>query len=408
MIRHLVIAVVVSVASMAGSLGLAPSIGAQAIVPIDLPATLLVPADLGTVGLDDYGTGVGATGGAETMSAFDHAYRGAGVDDGRFPSSVEPERGASLYLIDGAGMDDPTRVLSSVVLYVDSGAATDAIDRVIRSRSDVAVTVDDDPVAGTETDVDSVAAFVIEGEPPYDDAALRQTSIVARVGSAIIEVSIERLDGTAAPVADVAALLPAMLDRLARAIDADSSVGGAAFDVTGGQIVPSLSRYVYRDGKVIPQFGQSDGAAASQSETFKTYQANDVFQLGFASSDGGLAIGGFLSRHDSQDAARSYFRAIPDLLATNDVYADVRVDNEIVRVGDSATLVTYGIDGDDGVVVTELVVLLGDTVVELIVNAPADISSADMTALARTAESCLTDGDCQPLVVPDDAAFGIT
>ncbi len=407
MIRHLVVAIIVLLASVAGPLDLARPTTAQLDAPVDLPAMLLVPADLETVGLDGFETGIGASGGAETLSAFDRAYRAAGADDGRFPSTVEPERGAALYLIDGGDMDEPARVLSSVVLYGESGAASDAIDTVIRSRSDVAVTRDDDPVAGRETGLDSVAAFVIDGVPPYDDAAFRQTSIVARVGPAIIEVAFERLDGAAAPVADVAALLPAILDRLARATDADSSVGGEAFDVTGDQIVPSLSRYVYRDGTVIPQLGQSDRAAASQGETFKTYQANDVFQLGFTSADGMLAIGGFLSRHQSQDAARSYFRVIPDLLATNDVYVDVRVGNAIVRAGDSATLVTYTIDGVDGVVVTELMVLLGDTVAELIVNAPSAISSADMTAVARTAASCLTGGDCQPLVVPDDAGFGI-
>ena len=406
-IRHLVVAVIVLIASLAGPLDPAQLTTAQLDAPVDLVSTLLVPADLEAVGLDGYGTGVGATGGADTMVAFDRAYRGASADDARFPSASGSARGASLYLVDRSATDEPDRVLSSVTLFGNPGDASDVFDAVVSARADIAETTDDDPKIETESALDSAATFLIAGVPPYDADGFRQTSIVARIGSDVIEVAIERFDANAAPVQDVADLLPMVLDRLGTSDAGGPSLGAETFEVTGDQIVPALSRYVFRDGEPISQFGQQADAADAQATTFATYEATEVFQLGFTSPDGGLAIGGFLSRHDSEDVARSYFRAIPDLLATNELYTDVRVGNVIVRVGDSATLLTYSIDAMDGVVVTELVVLLGDTVAELIVNAPSAIPSDDMSALATAAQSCLTDGDCQPLVVPDDAGFGI-
>ncbi len=407
MIRPLVIAVIALCASVAGSLNAAQPTTARLDAPVDLVSTLLVPADLAAVGLDGYGTGVGATGGAETMAAFDRVYRNASADDGRFPSTAGSERGASLYLVDRSAMDEPARVLSSVAFFSDPGDASDVFDAVVSARADIAETTDDSPKIETKSAPDSAATFLIAGVPPYDEDGFRQTSIVARIGSDVIEVAIERFDATAAPVQEVADLLPMVLDRVATSDAGEPSLGAETFEVTGDQIVPALSRYVFRDGEPISQFGQPADAADAQATTFATYEATEVFQVGFTSRDGGLAIGGFLSRHDSRDAAQSYFRAIPDLLATNELYADVRVGNAIVRVGDSTTLVTYTIDGIEGVVVTELVVLLGDTVAELIVNAPSAIPSDDMSALATAAQACLTDGDCQPLVVPDDAGFGI-
>ncbi len=404
MIRHLLIVAAMLVAAVVAPFGAVSQPAAQATDKVDLTSTLLLPADLGAIGLDDYGTGVGVSGGPSAMSAFDRTYRGAGADDRRFPSTDGLEQGAALYLLDRTVADASARVLSSVVVYGDADAATDAFDAVVAARSDAATETGRDP--SDDLDVDASATFIIEGVPPFDDADFRQTSVVARSGGTLIEVAIERGDGTTAAVDNVVELLSVALDRLADAADGGAAVGSPALEISGSSVLPNLSRYVLRDRTPVAQFGQTDEDADGQTATFTAYDTTDVYQFGFTVDGVEILAGGFLSRHERAEAARDYFRAIPDLLSSNDRYDDVRVGNSIVRVGDSATLVTYGIDGDPGVVVTEVIVLLGDSVAELIVNAPEAISAADMTTFALAAEACVTGDDCQPLLVPDDLSFG--
>lgn len=403
MIRHLLIATVMLIATVAGSFGSVTQPAAQATDQVDPTSTLLQPTDLSAISLDDYGTGVGVTGGPIAMSAFDRTYRGAGADDRRFPSTDGLEQGAALYLLDRSVTDGSPRVLSSVVVYNDADAATDAFDAVVAARSDAARQTDRDLLE--DLDVYASASFIIDGVPPFDDADFRQTSAVAQSGVALIEVAIERQDGTTAAVDDVVELLSVALGRLAAAADGEAAVGSLALEISGSSVLPNLSRYVLRDGTPVAQFGQTDEDADGQTATFTAYGTTDVYQFGYTVG-GDTLLGGFLSRHESEGAARDYFRTIPDLLSSNDRYDQVRVGNSIVQAGDSATLVSYGIDGDPGVVVTEVIVLLGDTVAELIVNAPEAISTADMTSFALAAEACVTGDDCQPLIVPDDASFG--
>ncbi len=404
MIRYVMVAAVVLVATVAGSFAALSAIGAQSSNSVDVSAALLLPADLDTIGLDDYGTGVGVTGGPVALVTFDRTYRGAGADDRRFASADGLEFGAALYLLDRSVVEQPARVLSSVLVYADADAASAAFDAISAARLDVAAESDLD--AADDTDADAAATFVIAGVAPYDDQDFRQTSVVARTGSALIEVAIERQDGTSASVDDVAALLPPVLSRLADAGERAESLGVRIPEITGTGVLPSLSRYVVRAGEAIPQYAQSDEDAEAQAATFAAFETSEVFQFGYTVAVDGPLVGGFVSRHDSDDAARAYFRAIPDLLASNDRYDDVRVGNAIVRAGDSATVVTYGIAGDDGIVVTEVIVLLGDVVAELIVNATDAVSTDDTTTFAQSVEACVTGDDCQPLTVPDDAGFG--
>ena len=399
------IATVVLVATVAGSFAALSPVRAQSPEVVDVSAALLVPADLVAIGLVEYGTGVGVSGGPVALLAFDRTYRGAGADDRRFASGDGIERGAALYLLDRSVTEQPTRVLSSVVIYADDDAAADAFDAIAAARSDVASESNLDVAEGG--DADAAATFVVTGVPPYDDVGFRQTSIVARSGASLVEIAIERQDGTSAPVDDVVALLPVVVARLVDPGDDGASLGAEVPEITGTGVLPGLSRYVVRDGELIPQYGQSEEDAEAQAATFAAFETTDVYQFGYSVSGNGPVLGGFVSRHDSADAARAYFRAVPDLLSSNDRYDDVRVGNAIVRAGDSATLVTYGVAGEDVVIVTEVIVLLGDTVAELIVNAPEAVSSADMTTLAQAVEACATGGDCQPLTIPDDARFGI-
>lgn len=398
------IAIVVLVVAVAGPSGSVSRSLAQAMNRVDPTSTLLLPADLDAINLNDYGTGVGVSGGPVAMSAFDRAYRGAGADDRRFPSPDGLERGAALYLLDRTVADASARVLSSTVVYNDAAAASDAFDAIVAARSVAATQTDLDP--SNELDVSASASFIIEGVPPFDDAEFRQTSLIAQSGAVLIEVAIERQNGTAAAVDDVVELMSVVLSRLADEVTDDAAIGSMALEISGSGVLPSLSRNVLRDGTPVPQFGQTVEDADGQTATFTAYETTDVYQFGYTVGGVETMAGGFLSRHESDEAARAYFRAIPDLLSSNDQYDDVQVGNTIVRAGDSATLVTYGIDGDASVVVTEVIVLLGDTVAELIVNAPEVISSADMTTFALAAEACVPGDDCQPLVVPDDVSFG--
>ena len=377
--------------------------GIQTSDPLDLAALLLRPADLAAAGLDGYGTGVSATGGGDTIGRFDERYRGGAVT-APLLETADVERGSSLYLVrnDDLDLPSPDRVLSTIARFSTAEDASDAYGALVADRGTIAV----DP--GTSVDVDDgkATAFLVTGSDPLGADTYRQASVVAVVGNLVVEVAVELTSDRPLTIDLASDLFGTEVERIAGAAPDSAGLGNHSLVVTGSAVDPELSRYVYLDGESVPASGQSADAMVGQAATFAAFDAEDVFQSAYRSTDGTLAIGSFVSRHASDAAARSYFRAIPDLLASDDAYRDVRVGNAIVPVGDSATSVTYALDGDASVMVTELVFRAGSVVAELIVDAPATVSTADLTTLGRALAACLDRLDCPSIAIPKDVDPG--
>jgi len=368
---------------------------------LDLAALLLRPADLAAVGIDGYGTGVSATGSGETIARFDERYRGG---SGTVPllGTGNVARGSSLYLVrnDDLDLPSPDRVLSSIDRFDDATDAGAAYDALVEGRSAIAAQVRPVVIA----DAGRATGFLVTGSDPLGAATYRQASVVGVVDDLVIEVAVELTSEMPLDDGLAADLFSVEVDRIASAPSDGAGLGNRTLEIAGSNVVPELGRYITLEGESIPESGQSSTLARGQGQTFAAFDVEDAFQASYRSADGALSIGSYVSSHASDAAARSYFQAIPDLLGTTDGYRDVRIDNAIVPVGTSATLLTYSVDGLEGTVVTELIFRTGSLVVELIVNAPRVVSKSDMTTLGRASEVCLDGPDCPPGAVPSDLA----
>lgn len=369
---------------------------------LDLAALLLRPADLDAAGLDGYGTGVSTTGTGATIARFDDRYRG-GSSAATLLDTTGVVRGSSLYLVrnDDLVLPSPDQVLTSLNQFGDDQAARSAYDAVTARRGAAA----NQPGSAVDVDGGEAMSFLATSSDPLGAATYRQASVVAVLGDLVAEVTIELTSAMPLTTDLAEKLFAVQARRVADATPDGSALGNRTLDITGPDIDPELSRYIRLDGEPVPESGQSADVMEGQATIFKAFGADDVFQTSYQSTDGTLTIGTYLSNHSSDDAARSYFQTIPDLLASTDGYGDVQVGNAIVPVGSAATFVTYTVDGS-GAMATELIFHSGSVVVELIVNAPVTATVADMTTLGRAMETCLAGPDCAPISIPDDVAPG--
>lgn len=397
MYRRLLIVLVVLVTSLPSVVSAGQDVTGSG--SFDLPASLLRPDDLEASGLDGFGTGVGATGGGDSLERFDQTYRGS--DDGA--ATLEPddvERSSSLYLIRGADLDlpSPDRVLTAISQFPDEEAATDAFEDVAERRDEIA----DEPGAEVEVDDGQGLAFLVSEADPLGAGTYRQASVLAVVDDLVIEVAVELTSDTPLTMDLAEGLIATQLERLNEAEPDAEALGNRLLEITGPSVAPDLSRYLALDGSAIPIVGEAEGARDDRIALYDAYETIDAFQTSVVLADARVAVTSFLSRHATDTDARSYFQAVPDLLTSNEDYMDVELGNTIVPVGDAATLVTYEIDGQDGVVVTELVFRTGTVVVELIVNASEAMGRSEIMELARATEACLDGDDCVLLSIPDD------
>ena len=369
---------------------------------VDLAAALPRPSDLEAIDLDGFVSGVGATGGARTLDRFDALYRGSDIVPVLARDGTE--RGSVLVLVRGSDLDEssPDRVVGVVSQFAsveDAGVAAQGLIDA-RARLDGSEIV---PVAAGRTgDGDAPTIVIVRGNDPLGSPEYRQTAAIGVVDAIVVEVALE-FTGADDPLAgDVETLFSVVTERL-RSPPVDGAIPGNAIPVlVGDGLDPDVSRYVIVDGETVPVAGLDAEAGTARTERFATYGADQVVEFAYRSSEGTVTVGGYLSMHATVDDAEDYRTDIPDILRGDVELTGVRTANAIVRVGDGATLLTYSLAADTDVVVTELVVRFGTLVVELVVSGPDDAPASDMTALARAVESCVEDGACDPVVVPDD------
>ena len=373
---------------------------------LDLPGMELLPSDLRTAGLSDYASGVSAAGGGDTMRAFDVAYRGAIPGDPTMVPVTNLVRGAAIYLVSMAdpGAPSPDRVLSSVYAFPDADAASAAYDAVVSGR-------EGGEPAATPTDIsDSRGAgtIFIGGEAdPLGGAKYSQVSAVAVSDSLVVEVTQELTSGKDVAKSTVIDLLKMQLDRADQIRNQSAKGLGAHIpDISGAGLIPDLSRYIAVGSAPVPQFGLSEQDAQRQADTFNTYGVDEAYQLNIRTDDDRYAVGAIVTHHTGAEQARQYYDAIPSLLRGTTTYQDVQPSNDIIHLGTSAILITYEIRDVANIRVSELVVLDGDEVFEVLVNARSAVSTGDITTVGGAFTSCHNNQQCPSLVIPDDVQLG--
>lgn len=373
---------------------------------LDLPGMELQPSDLRTAGLSGYASGVSAAGGGDTMRAFDVAYRGAIPGDPTMVPVTNLAQGAALYLVSTAdpGAPSPDRVLSSVYAFSDADTADTAYGAVLNGRRG------NEPGA-TPTDIsDSRGAgtvFVGGEADPLGGAKYSRVSAIAVSGSLVVEVTQELTSGKDAVKSTVIDLLTMQLDRVDEVRnESPQGLGAHIPDISGAGLIPDLSRYVAVGSDPVPQFGLSEQDARRQAETFSAYGVDEAYQVNIRTGNDMFAVGAIVTHHTGTDRARQYYDAIPSLLRGTPAYQDIQPSNDIIRLGTSAVLLTYEISDVANIHVSELVVLDGDDVFEVLVNGPLVVSTDDMTTLGNAFTTCHDGDHCPSLVIPDDVQLG--
>ncbi len=385
----------------------------------DLPALTIRPTDLDQSGWLHQGAFVHSVADA----ARDRAdYIGQGADSDEVAerlTSIGWQREYVSFLSHPSKADpsQPDQVIRSYVTEYTNADGARAGFEFLEDESTVAAAKDLplNQTFGQQSELTSERGFSSQTGRQF-----RSLDLTFRMGALIAGVNViqyptaERVD----PDIDLLkTLATTMENRIAESPVIDSALGARVVRIahTDAEVVTFDDAYYRITGVDIPLEGESSDAAGLRTDTYR--DALDVYQLwqgiDTAEVDGAL-FGVTLLHFPDAEAAKAWTSDLPDILATNPFYGDIRTEEAGVALGDQTVALSYasGGGGPSDPHALIIAVRIGPDIARLHLVPQGNKASVPIDALAELARveaDCLATAGCaETIPVPDALLAALT
>lgn len=375
---------------------------------LDLPAMVLVPADL-----DEPGFGMGRS---EFQRVEDQAEYVASLTAVPLAEVLEPLRAAGFVrrynlaleqrVPDGAatpeGIPDPVgvRIETSITEYTSADGAAAGF-ALLERQFETQAEAEDLPLTiaiGDEAELTHSSSTTADTNLPYQNL-----NLTFRLDNLVADVILQDFSNQELAGADAEALAQKLQARIEEVLA--NGGPGLSSQVIRLEGEPAPDGYIARDGTPIPSYLETPESLALLARSFGT--ATDVYSLEQALGASPYLVAR-LYRFPSEDDAATWLadQPGPTLASPDSGYVDVADVTGVDALGDESRIFAYGFPLDDTTTARGYAVFVrvGEIVARVQVDSLPEAPRDAVIQLAEAQVDCLVAGSC-PASLPVPAAL---